>query len=688
MTATTTMLINATRDDEWRVALVQGGVLFNMDVEQAGTKRKKGNIYLGIIRSIEPSLGAAFIEYGPNRHGFLPLKEISPEYFNSQDPNNLVNPQIQDVLQVGQKLLVQVEKEERGTKGAALSTFISLAGSYLVLMPNNPRAGGISRRIEGDERNELREILSALNLPENMGVIIRTAGVGKSVEELQWDLSALLVHWEAIKAAAQEHPAPCLIHQESNVLIRAIRDYLRQDVEEIVIDNMEVFEKTKEYLQQTRPDFIDRLKLYTDNTPLFVRYQIENQVESIYQREVRLPSGGAIVIDQTEALVSIDINSARATRASNIEETALNTNLEATEEIARQLRLRDIGGLIVIDFIDMTRTNNQERVEESIRAALQIDRARIQVGRISRFGLLEMSRQRLRSSFEQANQVTCPQCFGRGSIRSVESFAMSIIRLVEEQAITLDTGRIELQAPIDVATYLLNEQRQAISSIEERQAVTIIIVPNPHLQSPKYKIRALKAEEGGSNLSTKFSKSYNIIEGFELETTKSQSKEQRANEAQQTPVLSAIAPPPAPKRAEHGFVKKLLAKVFSSHTIGHTEEPQKNKATSYDREASKNSTRQSNATRHTSSSSHTSGSGVNTRARPYRQKRPISSTAATTGTSSTTADNRNRARRGTRGSGTMHGSGRRHPVASPADHLGATHHHHAPPPHTDDSGSH
>lgn len=669
----TTMLINATRDDEWRVALVQGNVLFNMDVERAGTERKKGNIYLGIIRSIEPSLGAAFVEYGPNRHGFLPLKEISPEYFNSQDPNNLVNPQIHDVLQIGQKLLVQVEKEERGTKGAALSTFISLAGSYLVLMPNNPRAGGISRRIEGDERNELREILAALNLPENMGVIIRTAGVGKSTEELQWDLSALLVHWEAITTAAQEHPAPCLIHQESNVLIRAIRDYLRQDVEEIVIDNLDVFTKTKEYLQQTRPDFIDRLKLYTDNTPLFVHYQIEHQVESIYQREVRLPSGGAIVIDQTEALVSIDINSARATRGNNIEETALNTNLEAAEEIARQLRLRDIGGLIVIDFIDMTPARNQRQVEDSMRDALKLDRARIQVGRISRFGLLEMSRQRLRSSFEEANQVTCPRCFGRGSIRSVESFAMSVIRLVEEQAIAEETGRIEVQVPVDVATFILNEQRQAITNIEDRQAVNIIIVPNAHLQSPNYKIKSLKTDETAS--SSRFTKSYNISEDFDPEpTNKHHSKEQRTGEEQQKPIVEPLTPPPAPKKATGGLIKRLWLSMFGSDMAA--EEKHKAKASNDNKEINRYISPRSR----TAGVSTSNSSSSMTNPRPYRAKRPVGSTTAVSGSN----DNRNRARRGTRGSGNGGNRPPRSTATAPIVVSPPPIHFETPPPHTDE----
>ena len=678
----TTMLINATRDDEWRVALVQGTVLFNMDSERTGTKRNKGNVYLGIVRSIEPSLGAAFVEYGPNRHGFLPLKEVAPEYFVSHDSNSALNPQIHDALKIGQKLLIQIEKEERGTKGAALSTFISLAGSYLVLMPNNPRAGGISRRIEGEERNELREILVALNLPENMGVIIRTAGVGKSIEELQWDLSALLVHWEAITTAAKEHPAPCLIHQESNVLIRAIRDYLRQDVEEIVIDNIDVFHKTKEYLQQTRPDFINRLKLYTDNTPLFVHYQIEHQVESIYQREVRLPSGGAIVIDQTEALVSIDINSARATRGSNIEETALNTNLEAAKEIARQLRLRDIGGLIVIDFIDMTPARNQRQVEEAMRDALKLDRARIQVGRISRFGLLEMSRQRLRSSFEEANQVTCPRCFGRGSIRSVESFAMSVIRLVEEQAIAEETVRIEVQVPVDVATFILNEQRQAITGIEDRQALSIIIIPNAHLQSPNYKIKALKTDETGSTgLPARFAKSYNIGEEFEPEpTSRTHGKEHRVAEEQQKPILEAITPPPAPKKASGGLIKKLWASMFGSDMTAQEELRAKKNTNSSDRYASPR-TRNANANL-------ASGNIRNTNTmRPYRPKRPAPPSSAP----AVGGDNRNRTRRGTRGSG----SGGRPPRSNmtagtpplpslpsvpsvPISVLGE-----APPPHTD-----
>lgn len=489
------MLINATQLDELRVAITHNTLLIDLDIERPGIEQKKANIYKGRISSIEPSLAAVFVDYGSERHGFLPLKEISPEYFNDYDPNTMdeASVDINKVLRIGQPVVVQVDKEERGSKGAALTTFLSLAGSYLVLMPNNPRAGGISRRIEGEDRDQLKDTLSQLQLPEGMGVIIRTAGVNRNIEELQWDLDVLLRYFEAIKqAVALRKSPPYLIHQESDVIIRTLRDYLRQDISEVIIDETDAHHRALNYIQQVRPDFADRLKLYQDDVPLFSRFQIEQQIETAYQREVRLPSGGSIVIDQTEALVSIDINSARATKGKSIEETAYNTNIEATEEIARQLRLRDIGGLIVIDFIDMMQVRNQRDVENNLRQVLHLDRARIQIGRISRFGLLEMSRQRLRSAINKTARVSCPRCNGTGVIRSVESLGYSIIHLIQEQTAKNDKINFQVQVPVDVATFLINEQRQKMAEIERNSGARITVVPNPHLQTPHYNIRHIR----------------------------------------------------------------------------------------------------------------------------------------------------------------------------------------------------
>ena len=501
------MLINATQKEELRVALVDGQRLFDLDIESPGHEQKKANIYKGKITRVEPSLEAAFVDYGAERHGFLPLKEISREYF----PQGYVfqgRPNIKDIIQEGQEVIVQVSKEERGNKGAALTTFISLAGSYLVLMPNNPRAGGISRRIEGDERLELKEALDCLDVPEDVGLIVRTAGVGKSPEELQWDLKVLLHHWEAIKKAAESRPAPFLIHQESDVIVRAIRDYLRRDIGEILIDSKKVFEKAKNHIRLVRPDFINRVRLYEGEVPLFSHYQIESQIESAFQREVRLPSGGSIVIDVTEALTAIDINSARATRGGDIEETALNTNLEAADEIARQLRLRDLGGLIVIDFIDMTPVRHQREVENRIREATRQDRARIQFGRISRFGLLEMSRQRLSPSLSEASSHVCPRCQGTGKVRDNESIALSILRLVEEEAIKENSAQIHSIVPVQIATYLLNEKRKAISDIEKRHDVQVIVVPSESMETPHFSVYRLRENEIVPALSYDLAKRY------------------------------------------------------------------------------------------------------------------------------------------------------------------------------------
>ncbi|QLB43489.1 ribonuclease E [Mannheimia pernigra] len=501
------MLINATQKEELRVALVDGQRLFDLDIESPGHEQKKSNIYKGKITRVEPSLEAAFVDYGAERHGFLPLKEISREYFPSGYVFN-GRPNIKDIIQEGQEVIIQVSKEERGNKGAALTTFISLAGSYLVLMPNNPRAGGISRRIEGDERLELKEALDCLDVPEDVGLIVRTAGVGKSPEELQWDLKVLLHHWDAIKKAAESRPAPFLIHQESDVIVRAIRDYLRRDIGEILIDNKKVFEKAKNHIRLVRPDFINRVRLYEGEVPLFSHYQIESQIESAFQREVRLPSGGSIVIDVTEALTAIDINSSRSTRGGDIEETALNTNLEAADEIARQLRLRDLGGLIVIDFIDMTPIRHQREVENRIREATRQDRARIQFARISRFGLLEMSRQRLSPSLSEASSHICPRCRGTGKVRDNESIALSILRLLEEEAIKENTAQVHTIVPVQIATYLLNEKRKTISSIEKRHDVQIMVVPSESMETPHFAVYRLRENEVTPTLSYDLTKHY------------------------------------------------------------------------------------------------------------------------------------------------------------------------------------
>ncbi|NRD73707.1 ribonuclease E [Shewanella sp. VB17] len=481
------MLINATQSEELRVALVDGQQLYDLDIESPGHEQKKANIYKGKITRVEPSLEAAFVDYGADRHGFLPLKEIAREYF-PKGYSFQGRPNIKEVIKEGQEVVVQIDKEERGNKGAALTTFISLAGSYLVLMPNNPRAGGISRRIEGDERTELKTALSELEVPHGMGLIVRTAGVGKDSAELKWDLKVLEHHWTAIKEAGESRAAPFLIHQESNVIVRAIRDYLRRDVGEVLVDHPRIFEEAKQHVALVRPDFVDRIKQYEAEVPLFTHYQIETQIESAFQREVRLPSGGSIVIDPTEALTSIDINSARATKGSDIEETALNTNLEAADEIARQLRLRDLGGLVVIDFIDMTPVRHQREVENRMRDAVHHDRARVQLGRISRFGLMEMSRQRLRPSLEESAAHLCPRCHGQGTIRGTESLALSILRLMEEEAIKENTLQIEAVVPVDVAAFLLNEKRKAIRITEQRHDVEIYVIPDPNMTTPDYRV--------------------------------------------------------------------------------------------------------------------------------------------------------------------------------------------------------
>ncbi len=488
------MLINATQEEELRVALVDGQQLYDLDIESPNYEQKKANIYKGRITRIEPSLEAAFVDYGGERNGFLPLKEVSKNYF----PKNYSyqgRPNIKEIVYEGLEVIVQIDKEERGTKGAALTTFISLAGSFLVLMPNNPKAGGISRRIEGDERAELKAALETLSVPQGMGLIVRTAGVGKNAEELEWDLKILLKQWDAIQQAAQSGRAPFLIHQESDVVIRAIRDYLRRDIGEITIDDAKVLERTKQHIALIRPDFTNRIKLYRGDVPLFTHYQIESQIESAFTREVRLPSGGSIVIDPTEALTSIDINSSKATKGGDIEETARQTNLEAATEIARQLRLRDLGGLIVIDFIDMSSMRNQREVENCLKEAIRNDRARVQIGRISRFGLLEMSRQRLRPSLGESSSNICPRCQGHGTIRSDESLALSILRLIEEEALKENSDSIHAQVPVNIAAYLLNEKRDAINNIESSYQTRVFILPNQNMETPAFTVARYRANE-------------------------------------------------------------------------------------------------------------------------------------------------------------------------------------------------
>lgn len=557
------MLINAMQTEEVRVALIKDKHLFDLDIECPGEVKKKGNIYKAIVTRREPSLDAVFVEYGSKRQGFLPLKEIAPEYL-SKNPDDFGDdkPPITTLIREGQELLIQVDKEERGNKGAALTTFITLAGCYLVLMPNNPRSGGISRRIEGEERDELRETLNALTLPEDMGLIIRTAGVGKSQEELQDDLNMLCNQWQSIKQAYNSELSPCLIHQEGDVIIRSIRDNLRKSISEIIIDDQISYIKAKQYIERVKPEFLPNLKLYNSSVPLFNFYQIESQIETAFQRQVMLPSGGALVIDRTEALVSIDINSAKATGGSDIEATALNTNLEAADEIARQLRLRDLGGLVVIDFIDMSSSKNQRDVENRLKEALQADRARIQVGRISRFGLLEMSRQRLRLSLGETAQEICPRCEGRGTVRNIQSHGLSITRLIEEEALKEKTAEIQVQLPAEMATFIMNEKRDFIRDIEKRHSVSVVIIANPYLQSPQYSITRLKEDNVGKSKKP----SYTLIQQPELHVTSGDQQVATHDE----PAVKPFAGQPTRKHPSSSFIKRLWTSLFGGHTESST----------------------------------------------------------------------------------------------------------------------
>ena len=566
------MLFNATQPEELRVALVDGQRLYDLDIETAIRETKKSNIYKAKITRVEPSLEAAFVDYGSERHGFLPLKEISRMYFKEGvETSGRVN--IKDVVREGQEIVIQVAKEERGNKGAALTTFISLAGRYSVLMPNNPRAGGVSRRIEGDARSEARDALSELEIPSDMGLIIRTAGIGKSVEELQWDLDYLMNLWSSIDSASKERSAPFLIFQESSLITRTIRDYFRNDINEVIIDEPAVFEQARQFMEQVMPNNLHKIKLYDDPVPLFTRYQVETQIESAFQREVRLPSGGSLVIDHTEAMISIDINSARATKGGDIEETALNTNLEAADEIARQLRLRDLGGLVVIDFIDMNPTKNQREVENRMRDALKVDRARVQVGRISRFGLLEMSRQRLRSSLGESSQLVCPRCSGQGTIRGIESSGLSILRIVEEESMKEKTARIVAQVPVDVAAFLLNEKREILFDIEKRQNIKVLLIPNTDMQTPHYTVHRVRDDETSEDASES---SYNLIDTATDKVLDNVVTPETRKVTKEEPVVKSVVPAnprPVAKSTKPGIFSRLWAMLFT------TSKTEKNKPT-------------------------------------------------------------------------------------------------------------
>jgi ribonuclease E len=589
------MLFNATQSEELRVAIVDGQKLIDLDIEHAGKEQRKSNIYKGIITRIEPSLEAAFVDYGTDRHGFLPFKEISRSYFNNKTEGGKVR--IQDVIKEGQEIIVQVDKDERGTKGAALTTYISLAGRYLVLMPNNPRGGGVSRRVEGEERNELRDTMAALEMPKGMSIIARTAGIGRTTEELQWDLNYLLQLWTAIEDASTLQKGAFLIYQEGSLVIRAIRDYFSADIGEILIDTAEVHEQAVQFMNHVMPANVGRVKLYEDETPLFSRFQIEHQIETAHSREVRLPSGGAIVIDHTEALVSVDVNSGRSIKGADIEQTAFNTNLEAAEEVARQLRLRDLGGLVVIDFIDMESQRNQREVENALREALHPDRARVQTGKISRFGLLELSRQRLRTSLGETNHAACPRCHGTGHIRGIESTALHILRITQEEAMKDNSAIIQVQLPVDAATFLLNEKRAEIHSIEELMGVEVVLIPNIHMQTPNYSVVRIKQDD----VKEESSPSYNLVEiPAENDYVRSLSAESKPA-APEALVKGVTASTPAPvamaaietKTSLLGRIKKWLSGEGEVKSIEKTPEEKLN----HNRDRNRNRNRNRNKSR-------------------------------------------------------------------------------------------
>ncbi len=627
------MLINATQREELRVAVADGQVLMDLDIEVPSQEQKKANVYKARITRVEPSLEACFVDFGSERHGFLPLKEICPSSYHPSANKIEGKISIRDAVKQGQEIIVQVEKEERGNKGAALTTYISLAGRYLVLMPTNPKAGGVSRRISGEDRQDLREQLQQVIAPDNVGIIVRTAGVGREAEELQWDLDYLLQLWKAIEKAAVERSASFLIYQESNLFIRALRDHLRNDIGEILIDNPKVFEDAMEFVQQVMPHNVRKLKLYQDDVPLFSRYQIESQIETAFARTVHLPSGGALVIDHTEALLSIDINSARATKGADIEETAYKTNLEAADEIARQLRLRDLGGLIVIDFIDMMDRKHQRKVEECLRHAMQIDKARVQTGRISRFGLLEMSRQRLRPSLGESSEETCPRCDGHGTIRSIESLALSILRLVEEDSMKEFSGQVIVQAPTKVANFILNEKRKNLADIESRQSVPLVILANELMQRPKFEIHRLRKTEVTDD------PSYSHMSEAEPELVAS-AETQASAIAAQAPVVQRVtharpAPTPAPeKKSKPGLFGQFFSKLFS----GGEEKPASTKKASTSKASTskavtkkavtKKASKKKTTRRQTRKPAHARSGSRQSSQRPSGQKRPADAKSA------------------------------------------------------------
>jgi ribonuclease E len=563
------MLFNATQQEELRVAIVDGQKLIDIDIEAAGREQRKSNIYKGVITRIEPSLEACFVNYGEERHGFLPFKEVARSYF--REGVDVRNASIRDALREGQEIVVQVEKEERGNKGAALTSFVSLAGRYLVLMPNNPRGGGVSRRVEGEDRQELRETMDRLDLPQGMSVIARTAGIGRNVEELQWDLNYLMQLWTAIDGASKSAPGAFLIYQESSLVIRAIRDYFQPDIGEILIDTDDIHEQAQQFMSHVMPDMVHRVKRYRDDVPLFSRFQIEHQIETAYSRTVPLPSGGAIVIDHTEALVSVDVNSARATRGSDIETTAFNTNLEAADEVARQLRLRDLGGLIVIDFIDMESSRNQREIETRLKDALHYDRARVQMGKISRFGLMELSRQRLRPSLSEGSHVTCPRCNGTGHIRDTDSSALQVLRIIQEEAMKENSAAIHVQVPVDVAAFLLNEKRGEILKIETRHRVTVILIPNKHLETPHYKLERIKHDDPRLD---DMQASYKMAEEADTDIGYSKRKAEEVKPRQEAMVKSITPDQPAPlverkaERPVRAAADEVAAEGFLSRLFG------------------------------------------------------------------------------------------------------------------------
>ena len=603
------MLFNARQAEELRVAIVDGQTLIDLDIETLGKEQRKGNIYTGTITRIEPSLEACFVDYGMDRHGFLPFKEVSRAYFQDYEGGKV---RIQDVLKEGMQVIVQVEKDERGNKGAALTTYISLAGRYLVLMPNNPRGGGVSRRIEGEERAELKEAMAQLDVPHGMSLIARTAGIGRTSEELAWDFNYLLQLWHAIEEAAAAHPEPYLLFMESSLVIRAIRDYFRPDIGEILVDNPEVYEQVSEFMSYVMPNNLGRLKLYDDHIPLFSRLQIEQQIETVFSREVTLPSGGAIVIDHTEALVSVDVNSARSTRGADIEETAFRTNMEAAEEVARQMRLRDLGGLVVIDFIDMEDAKHQREVENTLKDALKRDRARVQMGKLSKFGLLELSRQRLQPALAESSHIACPRCAGTGVIRSIESTALHVLRLIQDAAMKENTGEVHAQVPVDVATFLLNEKRAELFGMEERLDVSVMLIPNPHLENPHYEISRIRVDDMEDNAAP----SYKRVAQPENSETVPFANKKGEKATRPEPAVKGVhhsSPPPVVASSSQywwdsfkGWLKKLFGVTSSEPAV-----PEKKPASRNERSTSSKRNNRRNKRRESSEEKSANGNSGN-----------------------------------------------------------------------------